>query len=365
MLTGFANQIRATELPAAVNAAELLAIEPEAPDQILEDIFDVKDKLAIIGSSKMRKSFFLLMLLLCLAAGRNFLKWRIPKPRRVLHFQYEIEKNHFHRRVRRMCRAMGITPSDLGDRFHIVNARGLNLSGLEGIEKISQICELYHPELISFDPLYKLSDGQENSIEGFKIILNAFDNLIEKTSAAITYLHHDAKGYSGDRDIRDRGAGSNILGRDYDAGITLTPHVSEADAAVIETVLRNYRPQEPFTILWTEAEDTGGYMFNMSEEIAPTKRTSANNKIKNLPALNTYVPAALELLENGPMPIGLFMDALRTKTGLTYSRTTAFKTWCISGAHPVFDTFAKRSRGKNEKLIGQTLDITRLKGLDK
>lgn len=365
MLNQFEDQVKATELPTAINAAEWLAIEPGAPDQILEGVFDVKDKLAIIGSSKMRKSFFLLMLLLCLAAGRTFLNWRVPKPRRVVHFQYEIQSSHFHRRLKRMCKAMGITPSDLKDRFHIVNARGLGLSGIDGIEKISQIVELYHPEIISFDPLYKVAAGGENSIEDFKTILNLFDNLIEKTKAAITYIHHDAKGNSGDRDIRDRGAGSNILGRDYDACITLTPHVTETDAAVIETMLRNYRPQEPFTILWTDAEDTGGYMFDMKEELAPTKRTSANNKIKNLPALNTYVPAALELLENGPMPIGLFMDALRTKTGLTYSRTMAFKTWCISGAHPVFDTFAKRSRGKNEKLIGQTLDITRLKGLEK
>ena len=348
-----------------INAGDWLETEPPEPDQILEGIFDVKDKLAIIGSSKMRKSFFLLMSLLCLASGRTFLNWKVPKPRRVVHIQYEVQPNHYHRRVKKMCKSMRITYADLGDRFHIINARGLNLSGIEGIEKISQIVKAYQPEIISFDPLYKVAAGAENAIEDGKIILNAFDRLIEQTGAAVVYVHHDAKGFSGDRDIRDRGAGSNVIGRDYDACITLTPHVSETDAAVIEIMLRNYRPQEPFTALWTEDEDTGGYRFDMRDEIAPTKKTSSNGKSKDLPALDTYIPAALDLLKDGPMSIGMFMDSLRSKTGLTFSRSATFRNWATSGPHPVLDTITtKRSRGKNEKLIGQTADIIRLQGLE-
>ena len=365
MLSQFEEQVKATELPTPINASDWLESEPSAPDQILEGIIDTKDKLAIIGSSKMRKSFFLLQLLLCLASGRFFLKWRVPKPRRVVHIQYEIQPNHYHRRLKRMCRAMGITSADLGDRFHIVNARGLNLSGIEGIEKISRIVKSYHPEIISFDPLYKITVGGENAIEDAKIILNAFDNLIEQIGAAVAYVHHDAKGFSGDRDIRDRGAGSNIIGRDYDACITMTPHVSETDAAVIEIMLRNYRPQEPFTSLWSEDEDTGDYRFDMREEIAPTKRTSSNSKVKTLPVLDTYLPAALDLLKDAPMPIGMFMDSLRSKTGLTHSRSAIFRTWATNGPHPVLDTITtKRSRGKNDKLIGRTADIIRLRGLE-
>ncbi|MCX5830534.1 MAG: AAA family ATPase [Deltaproteobacteria bacterium] len=348
-----------------VNASNWLESEPDEPDQIIEGILDVKDKLALIGSSKMRKTFLLLQMLLCLATGKVFLNWNIPMPRRVVHIQYEIQSNHYHRRLKRMCIALGITAADLGDRFHILNARGLNLSGIEGIEKISQIVKPYNPEIISFDPLYKVATGSENAAEDGKIILNAFDGLTEQTGAAVAYVHHDAKGFSGDRDIRDRGAGSNVIGRDYDACITMTPHVSETDAAVIEVMLRNYRPQEPFTALWSEDEDTGGYRFDMREEITPTKKTSSNGKTKDLPALDTYLPAALDLVKDAPMPIGLFMDTLRTKTGLTHSRSAIFKNWAISGGHPVLDTIeTKRSRGKHEKLIGRTEDILRLRGLE-
>ena len=176
---------------------------------------------------------------------------------------------------------------------------------------------------------------------------------------------HDPTSLLCSGDIRDRGAGSNVIGRDYDACITMTPHVSEPDAAVIEIMLRNYRPQEPFTALWTEDEDTGGYRFDMRKEIAPTKKTSSNGKTKDLPALDTYLPAALDLLKDAPMSIGMFMDSLRSKTGLTHSRSTIFRNWATSGPHPVLDTLEpRRSRGKNEKLIGQTADIIRLRGLE-
>lgn len=157
----FGDQVRATELPTPINASDWLETEPEEPDQILEGIIDVKDKLALIGSSKMRKTFFLLMLLICLATGRSFMKWRVPKPRRVVHIQYEIQPNHYHRRLKKMCKAMGIASADLGDRFHIVNARGLNLSGTEGIEKYLRLLFPIIQKSYHSTPSIKSQPGQK------------------------------------------------------------------------------------------------------------------------------------------------------------------------------------------------------------
>jgi RecA-family ATPase len=99
------------------------------------------------------------------------------------------------------------------------------------------------PEVIFFDPLYKLNEGVENAAEDMRTILAAFDMVAEETGAAIVYVHHDTKGNPGDRDIRDRGAGSNVLGRDYDACMTLTSHAQEDEAIVVDVLLRNYKPQ--------------------------------------------------------------------------------------------------------------------------
>ena len=65
------------------NGADWLESEPPPPDQIIGDMLDAGDKLALLAASKQRKSFLFLMLALALASGRDLLTWRIPQPRRV------------------------------------------------------------------------------------------------------------------------------------------------------------------------------------------------------------------------------------------------------------------------------------------
>ena len=80
-INNFVNQATGLRL---INAADWLKSEPPEPDQILEDMVDAGDKLVIIASSKMRKSFFVGQLGIALTAHPKFLGWRIPKkdPRR-------------------------------------------------------------------------------------------------------------------------------------------------------------------------------------------------------------------------------------------------------------------------------------------
>ena len=333
----------------AQNVSEWMQTPPDTPDQIITDTLDTGDKLAIIGSSKMRKSFFMVMLMICIAAGRDFLNWCIPKPRRVVLIQLEIQSAHFHKRIRNVAKALGIKPADLGDRFHVINCRGLGVEGQEGIELIGRVVEGYRPELICFDPLYKIAIGAENAIEDAKLILKGFDELIENTGAAVAYVHHDPKGQSGDRDIRDRGAGSNVIGRDYDACITLTPHVSDPDAAVIETMLRNYRPQEPFTALWIEDEETGGYRFESRSDIIPEKKTSKTRK--QAPDLPVYLPAAVSILNNEEMEVASFKESFKKQTGLSDNRIKDFLAWATSGGNPHIITREDRGKGLHKKWV--------------
>lgn len=331
-----------------INAATLIESEPPPPDQIMEDTFDTGDKVAIIGSSKLRKSFFLLQMVLSLAAGRNFLSWQITRPRRVLHCQFEIKDHHFHRRLKRMARAMGIASNDLGDRLRIINARGLGISGPEGIERIQKVAIDFSPDVICFDPLYKLTTGVENDAQDSKIILNAFDKLAEQTGAAPIYVHHDAKGSPGDRDIRDRGAGSNVLGRDYDCCITLTAHSQDTDAAVVEILLRNYRPQEPFTITWTE-DKNGDYRFSERPDIFPEKKTS---KTKSQPvSLATYLTSAASILGDDEMEIAPFKAIFKTQTGLSDHRIRDFLMWATCGGNPYLMTREERGYRTNKKWL--------------
>ena len=356
MLNEFENQAREADgqqIVKLIDASDWLRTEPPAPDQILENLFDAGDKLAIIGSSKLRKSFFLQQLALSIASGRDFLKWRIPKARRVLFCQFEIRSHHCHRRIKGLAKAMGITPANIGGRLQILNGRGLGVTGPEGIKQITESAAEFKPEVILLDPLYKLASGVENAAEDMKILLAEFDKLAEQSGAAIIYVHHDAKGSPGDRDIRDRGAGSNVLGRDYDACFTLTAHAQNKDAAVIDILLRNYPPQEPFTIAWGYNDD--GYCFRAADDITPEKRTA---KSKNaLPALTTYLPIAENIFsKNGSsMDVSFFKALFKVQTGLSDHRIRDFLNWSQAGGKPYIRATEERGRGRYKK----TLTFTR------
>jgi hypothetical protein len=333
-----------------INAGTWLETDPPPPDHILEDTLDAGDKMAILASSKLRKSFFFGQLAIALAAHPKFLGWIIPKNRRVLFCQFEIRDHHCHRRIRNMARAMGISAAHLGDRLMIINGRGLGLAGKDGLGKIMAAIGDFKPEVIMIDPLYKFSEGVENAAEDFKKLLNAFDELAEQTGAAIIYVHHDTKGSPGDKDIRDRGAGSNVLGRDYDACVTLTAHASDPDATVVEVLLRNYPPQAMFTIVWSCDEVPGGYRFNMAEDIMPFKRTSRTKPAP--PVLSTYLPAAADVLVGkNKLEIGFFRSAFKEKTGLSDIRIRDFIAWATGDKNPPMRTLEERGKGIHRKWI--------------
>lgn len=352
MTFAFENQVKSTELRPLKNAGEWLQEESKELDQILTDVFDQGDKVVIIGSSKSRKTFFLLQLLISIAVGRSFLGWHIPKPRRILHVQYEIQEHHFHRRLKRMCHAMGISPADLGDRLLILNARGLGLSGQQGIEKIRLYADEARPDLISLDPLYKVLTGDENSNsnDGMKGTLDMFDGLAEQTGAAVAYVHHDPKGNAGDRNITDRGAGGGVLGRDFDASIVMTSHASEDDAFVIETSLRNYRPQEAFTALWTEDECTGGYCFEERLDIVATKETSRSKLKKPAISFDEYLPAAMSILGDKEIALSEFKASFKTKTGLADKKVDGFMEFAQAGGCPFINSRVDKAE-KNKKYL--------------
>jgi hypothetical protein len=324
--------------------------ELPAPEQVLEGIFDLGDKVGIIASSKSMKSFFLLQMAISISVGLPFLGWKISKPYKVCLIQFELKKHHNQRRLKNMCRGLEIDPKHLEGRFLILNARGLGLVGPKGIKKIQQAIADFHPDVIFFDPLYKISTGVENAAEDTKVILNAFDGLAEETEAAIVYTHHDPKGSPGDRDIRDRGAGSNVLGRDFDAGITLTQHATDPDVIVVETLLRNYRHQEGFTIKFVEDDERRGYRFEERPDIVPEKKTSKSKPA--LPPLPIYLPNALSILGKDEMEIAAFKAAFKMQTGLSDHRIRDFLAWATAGGNPHIETREERGgRGRYKKMI--------------
>lgn len=252
-----------------VDAATYAENEPPPHDAIVRDLFDKADKVSLIASAKKRKSQLAMELALHIAAGRSlFLHLEIPRRRRVLIIQYEIKPDHFHRRLHRAARAHGIDADELRGWLTIVNARGLR-----PVPDFARLAALAKAELVILDPLYKLVDGDENKSEEMKPILARFDQLSREQGAAVMYLHHDKKGNTGDRDDRDRGAGSGVLARDFDAAIYLGDHAKDPSLIVVSTLARNYPPTPDKSVVWTE----GRFILSDAE---PVKRTSFTDRQK-------------------------------------------------------------------------------------
>jgi hypothetical protein len=294
---------------AVIDAADWIETEPPPLDPIIEGMFEKTDKVALIGSPKLRKSFLALQMALHIAAGRDLLAWKIPKRRKVLLVQMEMKTSHFHRRLKKMTQTLGITRAVIESNLHIVNGRGKTVDMAE----IAAHARAFGAEVIIFDPLYKLAQGDENSAQDMKPILAEFDRLAEMTGAAVLYVHHDPKGTPGDRNLRDRGAGSGVISRDYDCCIMMTAHRDDADAVVIEVLQRNYKPLDPFTIGWCEGT------FRVADLAAVTAKSGGRTNPTSIKAAEEYCDEAVRLLSR-PLSMSEFFDLLRSKLGLTQQK---------------------------------------------
>lgn len=310
--------LSAIQAPDPINVRLWLDKELEAPDQIIFNTLDAGDKLVLIAPSKQRKSFFFMQLMLSIATGRQFLAWTMPKKRRVLVVQFEVRANHYHRRVKRMCTDLTIR-EELADNLYILNCRGVDIEAV--YQAVEACAEWFKPELIGFDPFYKMHSGDENSAQDIKPVLQRFDALAEKTKAAIAYVHHDAKGMSGERNIRDRGAGSNVVGRDYDVCFTITPHEDDENMSVVDVLLRNYAPQYPATVKW------GGHYFELLENVKPVAKSPKGSRGRpKQPEASWYSDQAMEAIGGKVYQRGVLKDMLATRLDVPQSKAHAIIT---------------------------------------
>lgn len=280
------------------------------PQPILTDFLDLGDKLTIVAPSKCRKSFFTLQLAFSVAEGKELFGGFGTEKRRVLLIQPEIREGHFHRRVRRMAHSMDFAPEP--GALTVINARG-SIPDIEDIIRYAKECEA---ELIILDPIYKFFKGSENDQRDMAEFLAGIDRIAEETGAGICLVHHDKKGIAGDRNTVDRGSGSGVLARDYDACIALTPHSADKEALVIDFICRNYPPRPQMVARWE------GYGFKLDNDLTAMPETSYTHKkaLRQGPAFDALVDQALKLL---PEPTLICSYRLRLKDKLSISENKA------------------------------------------
>ena len=294
---------RTVPWPGIKKASNWAKKDVKKPDPVLSNVVDVGCKLEVVGSSKARKSFFLLQLAILLAAGVSpFLKFEIPKPRKVLLVQMEIPDGHFHGRLVKMLGSLRIEPDKLEDRLHVLNGRGLD--GLLDNPELEECLTTGKYEVVIFDPLYKLLEGDENLAKDVKPTLHEFDWICQEYGCAVIFSHHNPKGNAGDKNAIDRGAGSGVIARDYDAALYLTAHEQVDEGLLVcDSRLRCYPPQEPFSIRWMQ---TGHFEVDQAPPAVQTSSSSRSQAQKD-PVTDDQ---ALSIVAGGPLPMSVFETKL-------------------------------------------------------
>lgn len=285
-----------------LDVSTLHTLPRKEPNQVIADMLDCGDKMIIVGHSKTRKTFLATQLAYSVAAGINFLNLVVPKKRKVLMVQYEVQPSHFIDRMVQMREALGIEPQDISGQFTIINARGI----FPDLERMQTYIETEGFEVVIFDPFYKMFDGDESDVETIKSILRIFDRITTKSKCALIYVHHDKKGSSERTEQRDRGGGSGILARDYDVGFAVSEHDTNEEAIVIDILQRNYRHIPPLTAEWY------GYRFIESELQPVVKKAGRRSMPIDIEALSGQ---ALQLLGDEPMNCITFRELLKSKLG--------------------------------------------------
>lgn len=326
-----------SQVALAVNASDWLECEPPPLDYVLEQVFERDSRVLLVGSSKTRKSFLALQLAICIASGIKFVSFNVPRPRRVLMVNLENSDSWQHRRFCGMCTTLGVTKEMLGGRLSILNGRNRCLT----LEKIEEAAIRFKAEVIILDPLYKLDGGaDESDMAERKRLVAELERMSARSGAALVVVHHDPKGSAGDRNVRDRGAGSAVNNRDVDATLAMTMW-SEADEnadnmMVLSVLARNSPPRNDMSLVFTDLA------FIYDPDRAPCKATSKTRAFATQPFNES---AALALVAERGMTKMAYREAIKGLGGTRDRREAWLEEALEEGA------LIERRQGKRNKLI--------------
>ena len=229
------------------DAADWLNEEDEPDNPLIKGLVECGSYCAIVGPAKAAKSQLALLLSVCVAAGVPFLAHEV-KRQRVYYANIEISPKQCKKRLRAICKRLGVSFEDLRGWLFIENKRG-HKATFEGCRKNA---ERRGASVVILDPFYQLFKGQETN----EADCQAANEEIKKFLAlgmSVFIVFHAPKGFSGDRQIVDMISGSAVLVRFPENVIAILPHATDKNARVVDcSVLRDYPPPEPFAVQFVE-----------------------------------------------------------------------------------------------------------------
>jgi len=286
---------------------ELLDARLQEPRPVLRGFVDLGSKIGIYGPSKARKSFLALQLATTLAAGQDFLVWESTGQYKVAILQFEIPAAHYRKRVTKMMHSLGIKRELLDDWLFVMNGRGsgLDLTKPEDVRFLIKALIEKGIQIVIVDPAYKVFPGDECSAQDVGTFLASLDVIANETEALIAYCHHFAKGAAGDRQTIDRGSGSGVWARDFDAALFCSPQKDTDDTLVIEPVARAYPPTDDFCVEFKDGR--------FAESAAPPIVQTSSDRRGDKRTADDLVPIVVQVLRGKRLKRGELEAAVRAE----------------------------------------------------
>ena len=236
-----------SKLPPVRDMADLFKNPPAKPDEIVAGMLPRRGLMNLGGGSKMRKSWVIAYLAICVATGKPWLGMPTKKSK-VLILNFEIDDGYYVDRCKAIATWLGV------DMPH--NSIGCwNLCGYAAdIDKLQPAImakmQAGRYDLVVLDPMYMLvGDRDESKASDMTDLMNRFKRIAVKGNAAVAFTTHFAKGNAASKNSIDRASGSGVLSRYPDVIATLTEH-EEEECVTFECTVRNFRPVEKFALRW-------------------------------------------------------------------------------------------------------------------
>lgn len=222
----------------------------ELPPEIVGELLRAGERAVLGSTSKSRKSWALLHLAICKAAGVPWLGWSM-NPGKVLYIDFELMDPFFKRRARTISKALGLPHSENLTLWPLRNHKPKpNIKEL--VKETLRRYEIDGLELIILEPSYKLiqptSQGTNSEME-VMAYLEALDELAYPLKCAVITSHHSPKGDLSGRNSIDLFSGTGVWARDPDLLMTMRPHVKD-DHVIFDLTRRHGVPVDPSVLCW-------------------------------------------------------------------------------------------------------------------
>lgn len=197
---------------------------PDLPYIVSNGIMPTAMKAIMFGPPKKGKSLVLNQLALSVIHGRDWLGFKTNR-KKVLYMNFEVGHRSWQIRLRKYCRANGMTITS--DLCLVSDLMGVRLDTPTGQAEMEKLVAVHRPNLIIFDPLKKILSASTTSEENVLACTDFCDKLIWNYYVSIFICHHTRKSKVVQGGVIDLGAqemtGTYHLAQWVDTIINLIP----------------------------------------------------------------------------------------------------------------------------------------------